>query len=94
VTAARRAFPLVVCLQSGLVANGGSRVVAPLIPRRGIPGTPGRFSPVIAIDEAEYVVLVDRIVNLPARDLSGRVANLASHREALLGAVDLLFYGV
>lgn len=48
----------------------------------------------IAIDDTEYIVLIDRMVNLPTRDLSRRVANLGRNREVLLGAIDLLFYGV
>jgi hypothetical protein len=84
----------VICLQADLIAGGATRVVAPLVPRRSIPGTPGRFTPVIAIDDTEYIVLIDRMVNLPTRDLSRRVANLGRDREVLLGAIDLLFYGV
>lgn len=94
VTAARKAYPLVVCLQSDLVAEGATRVVAPLAPHRALPEIPGRIAPLVSVDGSSYVVLVDRIVNLPVRDLSRRVANLRSHREQVLGAVDLLFYGV
>lgn len=94
VTAARKAYPLVVCLQSELVAGGATRVVAPLAPRRALADVSGRLAPVVSVDDSGYVVLVDRIVNLPVRDLSHRVANLGRHRDALLGAIDLLFYGV
>ncbi len=94
VVAARRAYPLVVILQSDLIAAGDEKVVAPLAPRRGVSAVAGRLSPVVQIDETEYIVLVQSLTKYPARDLGRRSANLTHHREALLGAVDLLFYGI
>jgi hypothetical protein len=49
---------------------------------------------VVEIDAEEYVVLVEYMTTVPARELPRRVANLARYRDELLGAVDLLFYGV
>jgi toxin CcdB len=94
VTAARRAYPFVICMQSALLADGSDQVVAPLAPRRHLPDTKSPLFPAVRIDEDEFVVMVTRLFTLPARDLSRRAANLARSREALLGAVDLLFYGV
>lgn len=94
VTVARRAYPFVICLQSGLLADESDQVVAPLAPRRNLPGTRSRLFPAVRIDDEEYVVLVTRLFTLPARELPRRTANLARQREILLGAVDLLFYGV
>lgn len=94
IAASRRAYPLVVCLQSDLFASGSDRVVAPLALRRNLAGAMTRISPPANIDQDEYLVLVSTLVTVPAQMLSRRVANLASHREALLGAIDLLFYGV
>lgn len=93
VPASRPAYPFVVCLQSGLFAAHRSQVVAPLALRSGVSLAENRLAPLVRIDAEEYVVLVPALVNLPARELTRRVANLARHREALLGAVDLLFYG-
>lgn len=91
--ASRQVYPLVVCLQSTLFAGGAQQIVAPLAPQSAFP-TPSRLTPTVRIDGDRYVVAVASLTFLPSRDLKQRVANLAHHREALLGAIDLLFYGV
>jgi hypothetical protein len=90
----RRDFPLVVSLRSDLIATGTTALVAPLVLHSRFPGASGRLSPLVRIDDEEYVVLIEHLVTFPLRDLPNRVANLARHRDSLLGAVDLLFYGV
>jgi hypothetical protein len=40
------------------------------------------------------VVFTPRLMALPSGVLVRRAANLGRYRDALLGAVDLLFYGV
>ena len=90
----RNQYPFVICLQSALLADRASQVVAPLVPRNAFPTATNRLAPVVRIDDAEYVVLVTSLETLPAGLLSRRIANLSQHRDALLGAIDLLFYGV
>jgi toxin CcdB len=90
----RRSFPLALNLRSDLIAAGEEALIAPLVPRKRLPGSVGRLSPVVEIDAEEYVVLVEYMTTVPARELPRRVANLARYRDELLGAVDLLFYGV
>jgi toxin CcdB len=94
VTAARRAYPFVICMQSGLLTDESDQVVAPLAPRRHLTDAKSRLLPTVNIDDEEFLVLVPRLFTLPARDLPRRTANLARQREVLLGAIDLLFYGV
>jgi toxin CcdB len=94
VHASKRAYPLLVCLQSALLAERSSQLVAPLVQRRNLAGTGSRLAPVVQIDDVEYLVLIPSLMTMPATELSRRVANLARYREQLLGAVDLLFYGV
>jgi toxin CcdB len=90
----RAQYPFVICLQSALLADRASQVVAPLVPRGAFAIATNRLAPVVRIDDAEYVVLVTSLETLPAALLSRRIANLSRYRESLLGAVDLLFYGV
>jgi toxin CcdB len=54
----------------------------------------GRLTPIVQIDGLEWVVLVPRLAGLPARELSQPIASLSVYRSALLGAIDLLFFGV
>jgi toxin CcdB len=89
----RRAYPFVVDLRSDLFPEGNRLIIAPLVPRVKLPGIAGRLAPVVRIDADEYVVLIDRLVSIPAGDAPTRIANLVAHREALIGALDLLFSG-
>jgi toxin CcdB len=96
IPASRHVYPLLVSMQSTLLADRKSQVVAPLVPRRKLSGAAAdsRLAPVVKIDDDEYVVLVPALMTLPAVELSRRIANISRYRESLLGAVDLLFYGV
>lgn len=94
VVSQRRAFPLVISLRSDLLPAGSDAVIAPLVQKKLLAGVIGRLSPVVQIDQEEYVVLVERLATIPSRELPHRIANLARYRDALLGAVDLLYYGV
>ena len=91
--ASRRVHPYVVCLQSSLFDPGTRRIIAPLVPRMAFTGA-SRVTPVVRLDDADYAVLVPALANVPATGLMQRVANLQRHRDALLAAVDLVFYGV
>ena len=90
----RAQYPFLICLQSALLADRGSEVVAPLVPRSALATLTNRLAPVVRIDEADYAVLVTSLETLPAGLLSRRIANLSRYRDSLLGAIDLLFYGV
>ena len=90
----RAQYPFVICLQSGLLADRASQVVAPLVPRRDLATATSRLAPVVRIDDADYAVLVTSLETLPTGLLSRRIANLSRYRDSLLGAIDLLFYGV
>lgn len=90
----RRIYPLAVSLRSDLIPAGEDTVIAPLVPKTQIGAVSGRLAPVVRIDEEEYVVLVQMLTTVPSRGLPRRIANLNAWRMQLLGAVDLLFYGI
>ncbi len=90
----RAQYPFVICLQSALLADRASQLVAPLVPRSGLATLTSRLAPLVRLDDAEYAVLVTSLETLPGNLLSRCIANLSHHREELLGAIDLLFYGV
>ncbi|MCC6171511.1 MAG: CcdB family protein [Gammaproteobacteria bacterium] len=94
ITAARRAYPLVVELQSTLAAASRSRIVAPLAPRTALPQVSGRLTPIVRLDGLEYVVLVPALATVASRDLLEPVGSLTGERTALLAAIDYLFFGV
>jgi toxin CcdB len=94
VTAARRAYPWVVAMQCDLLSSSRARVVAPLVLRDALRKTPGRLTPAARFDAADYLVLVPALASLPAGDLTTPAGSIATHREALLAAVDHLFFGI
>ena len=94
VSAARRAYPLVINLQSDLMADGALAVVAPLASRHLLPGAVGRLTPAVHVNDQEYLVMTNSLSSLPVRDLEKRIVNLANHRQRLSAAIDLLFFGV
>jgi toxin CcdB len=94
IPSARGAYPFVVVLQSDLAGGGRDRIVAPLAPRAALAPVAGRLTPVVSLDDTEYVVLVPGLAGVRQRDLRERVGTLEAAREPLLAAVDYLFFGV
>jgi toxin CcdB len=93
ITAARRAYPFVVVLQSDFAATTRDRLVAPLVPRGALAPTAGRLTPIVEIDSQEHVVLVSDLAGVRQRDLDMPICSLAPRRADLLDAIDYLFFG-
>jgi toxin CcdB len=94
VSAARSALPFVVVLQSDITATNVETIVAPLALRSKFPEAAGRLLPPVVLDGRDFVVVTASLAALPITDLRRKVGNLAAHRVELLGAADLLFFGV
>jgi len=93
IPAARRAYPFVVAMQSEF-ANASDQIIAPIVLRENILRGAGRLMPVVALQGADYVVLVPRLTVIRSRDLQEKVSSIASARAPLLAAIDYLFFGV
>ena len=91
---ARRAFPYVAILQSGLANTGSDRIVAPLVPAAHISGTVGRLMPIVKVLGVDHALIVPRLAAVPAGDLSAVKDTLATYRNEIIAALDLLFFGV
>jgi toxin CcdB len=94
IAAMRRAYPLVVVLQSDLARDARDPIVAPLVPRQSMSKIAGRLMPIIAFQGSEHIALVPALVGVRLRDLAERRGSIASARSELLGAIDYLFFGV
>jgi toxin CcdB len=94
IASARRAYPIVVALQSDFAQFARQQIVAPLVPRGWMPTVNSRLTPIVALDGAEHVVLVPALTGLQARDLKERSVSIAAARSELLAAIDYLFFGV
>jgi len=87
-------YPLVVDVQADLHDRLTTRVVVPLTPRSRYAAQPiTRLQPLVKVRGDEYVVVVPMIAAVPRASLGEVVGSLASHRAALIAALDLLITG-
>jgi toxin CcdB len=83
---------LVVVLQHEHLSDLGTLVVAPLFASTA-PESIQRLRPLVHVGDRDYVVAIDRLASLPARQLGAAVANLEGSRYELVNALDFLFAG-
>ncbi|MBC7833155.1 MAG: CcdB family protein [Hyphomicrobium sp.] len=83
---------LVVLLQHEHLSQLSNVVVAPLFAQGELEAI-DRLRPVVVVDAHPYVVAVDLLAALPARQIGSPVANLESARYDLINALDFLFAG-
>ena len=91
---ARRAYPLVVVLQSDLADTGRERIVAPLALRTRVTGSAGRLMPYVKVSGVEHLVFVQYVSAVAVDDLRDLRGQLAPYREVIVAALDYLFLGV
>lgn len=86
-------YPLLLDVQSELLARFATRVVVPLTPRETHGPPVSRLNPTATIGGVEYVLVFQELAAIPASALGDAVASLASRRIELMAAIDLLFTG-
>ena len=89
-------FPLLLDVQADLLDGLGTRVVVPLTPsttaaRRTAMQT---LNPTVTVDDREYLLVTSQLAGIAARELGPPVADLSSHRSAIVAALDLLITGI
>jgi toxin CcdB len=86
--------PYLINLQSDLVSELTSTVVAPLVPRDLMKGAQ-RLNPVVTVDGAEFWLATHELFAIDRRMLSsGTIANLSDDRDAIIAALDIVFTGI
>jgi hypothetical protein len=87
------ARPYLLNLQSDLVHELTSTVVAPLVPKADMTGA-RRLNPVVVVDGREFWLATHELFAIDRRMLNrGAVANLMDDRDAIIAALDLIFTG-
>ena len=90
----RERQPLLVNLQSDLLARAfDTVVVAPLEPAGGGPFA-DRLNPRIDFDASPYVVITQEIVTVRKSMLGKPKGSIAPERDKIIAALDLLFTGI
>lgn len=90
----RGRYPFVVLMQAEWTADGREQTIAPLARRIDFAAAGQRLSPVVALDGSEYAAIVPALAVVHARELKSMVGSIASERQALLAAIDYLFFGL
>ena len=89
------AYPLVLDVQSEVLARLATRVVVPLVTVKRHGARPiTRLNPVVRIKDTDYVLLFQELAAIPRSALGEIVATVAPRRTELVAALDLLFTGL
>jgi toxin CcdB len=93
--ATRTRVPYLLDLQSDLLDPLATRVVVPLCKPDVLSGKPAEgLNPALEVEERKVLMLTPELAGVERRILGEKVANLANHRQAIIGALDLLFTGI
>jgi toxin CcdB len=85
--------PFLIVLQSDLVSGLNSTVVAPLVPERAMKGA-RQLNPILTIDDQPHWLAAHELFAMDRRLLGKPIANLASERDVVIAALDMLFTGI
>lgn len=80
-------------VQSDLIDVIATRVVVPLVPASSSPPPAGRLNPAMSVRGEMAVAVTQSLSAVPASILREPVADLASERDRITAALDMLFHG-
>lgn len=83
----------VVNLQSDFLDWADTRVVAPLVPVDQGPPPARHLNPVIALEDGQFVLIVQSMAAVRASVLGPAVSDLSDHQDEITRAVDMVFQG-
>jgi toxin CcdB len=87
-------FPLLLDVQSDLIGQLETRVVVPLSPAAAMASRQMTIlMPTFVIDDRKFAMRTPQLAGIPASGIGAEVADLASHREQIIAALDLLVTG-
>jgi len=88
-------FPLLVDVQSDLLADLQTRVVVPLTDTPALLKKPlSKLTPIVEIDGDEYLLMTPELAGIGRKELGTPVSSLAEQRGVIVGALDFLITGI
>ncbi len=91
----KTAYPYLVDIQTDLLTDLRTRVVVPLIKHTALGKKPiDILTPIVEVGGQKFLMLVPQLAGIQLSDLGAEVASLASHRGAVVAAVDFLVTGI
>jgi len=92
--ATRARYPLLLDVQSDLLAGMGTRVVVPLVVFSSLGASAlTTLTPALTIEGERYAALTPQLAGIAASELGAVVADLSRERSSILAALDLLITG-
>ena len=80
-------------VQSDLLDNFKTRVVAPLLPIAAVPPPMRKLHPIFEINGRRLVMATHLIATVPVSELGESRLNLTKHHDDIVAALDMLFQG-
>lgn len=91
----KAAYPLLLDVQSDLIAELNTRVVVPLCPASAMKGKLIKtLMPVFEIDGKQYAMLTPQLAGISRKQIGPKAADLNQHRDEIIAALDLLITGI
>ena len=92
----KQAYPYFIDIQAEMLAHLNTRLVMPLTPKDNSNSQVKTLTPVININQVDYVVLTTMITTTDAKNLnSDNVVMDASYlRDQLVSAIDMMILGI
>jgi toxin CcdB len=88
-------YPLLLNVQSDLIAELGTRVVVPLCPAAAMKGKLlDTLTPVFEVEGKQYAMLTPQLAGIPKKHLGTQIADLVQRRDEIIAALDLLITGI
>lgn len=87
------AHPYFLILQADRLKELNTRIVAPLVAPKSLPGFE-RLMPVVSVKSKKLVVDVTNVGVFPLKLIPKPIANLEAERYRIVGALDLIFTGI
>jgi toxin CcdB len=92
--ATRARYPLLLDVQSDLLAGMGTRVVIPLVALASLENRAlTTLTPELVIDGKRYAAMTPQLAGIAAKELGAVVADASGERAVVLAALDLLIIG-
>jgi toxin CcdB len=87
-------FPLLVDVQSDLLADLQTRVVIPLSKAAALAKKPvSHLMPILKFEGEAYMLVTPELAGVARNDLGAAAGSLAERRDAILAAIDFLLMG-
>jgi toxin CcdB len=91
----KAAYPLLLDIQSDLLADLGTRVVVPLCRISAMQGKSiTTLTPVLEIEGEPYIMLTPQLAGVSRKQIGAAVADLRESRNEIIAALDLLITGI